>query len=82
MAELVSVLAERANTAASDHIELRDAVCDYLALEHARGTPVKDVVEIVKEILKNAQKEADYESPELAEQLVEWCLQFHPDIDL
>jgi hypothetical protein len=78
MAELVNVLADRANTAASDRIELRDAVCDYVALEHARGTPMADVIETVKQILLSAEKQAARASAELAQQLVDWCLEFHP----
>jgi hypothetical protein len=80
MAELVAVLADKANTAANDRVELRDAVCDYVALEHARGTPMMNVIETVKEILRNAEREAAHESPELARQLVDWCLEFHPGI--
>lgn len=80
MAELVNVLADKSNTAASDRMELRDAVCDYVALEHARGTPMTDVIKTVKEILRHAEKEAAHESPELAQQLVQWCLEFHPGV--
>ena len=78
LAELSAVIAERTYQASADSIALRDAVCAYVAVENSRGTPLADVVEIVKQMLRKAEKGAPAPA-ELAQQLVDWCHEFHPD---
>ena len=77
LAEINNALAEKTNTAVSDRIILRDAVCAYAAAEYARGTPLETVIQTVKEILGNAEKGANAAADELAQQLVDWCREFH-----
>ena len=77
--ELSAAIADRTHEAAADSIALRDAVCAYVAVEEARGTALKSVVETVKQILRQAEKETAKATAELAQQLVDWCHEFHPD---
>ena len=78
LAELSNVLSVRTHTAASDSIALRDAVCAYVANEHLRGTPLNGVIATVKDILRKAEDGAARASDELAQQLIDWCMEFHP----
>jgi len=78
LAELSNVLADRTHDAAKDSIDLRDAVCAYVTIEHARGTPLNGVIGTVKAILRKAEAGATQASNELAQQLIEWCMEFHP----
>ena len=81
LSELSNVLADRTHVAAKDSIDLRDAVCAYVAIEHARGTPLQGVIETVKEILRKAEAGmagATGTTNALAQQLIEWCMEFHP----
>ena len=78
LAELSNVLSDRAHEAAADSVSLRDAVCAYVAVEHLRGTPLASVVATVKSILRKAEREAAQASDELAQQLIDWCHEFHP----
>lgn len=79
LAELSATVASRTREAAADSIALRDAVCAYVAVEHARGTRLEDVVESVTEILAKAENASGQSDSELAQQLVDWCHEFHPD---
>jgi hypothetical protein len=79
LAELTAVIAEKTHQASADSIALRDAVCAYVAAEHSRGTPLASVVETVKQILRKAEKETAQAPANLAQQLVDWCHEFHPD---
>ena len=79
LAELSAVIAERTHQAFADSIALRDAVCAYVAVENSRGTPLANVVEIVKQMLRKAENESAPAPAELAQQLVDWCHEFHPD---
>jgi hypothetical protein len=78
LAELTAVIADRTREASHDSIALRDAVCAYVAVEHERGTPLKSVVETVKQILRKAEKGTAGAPRHLAQQLVDWCHEFHP----
>lgn len=78
LAELTAVIADRTREASSDSISLRDAVCAYVALEHERGTPLESVVATVKEILRKAESGTAGAPTHLAQQLVDWCHEFHP----
>lgn len=78
LAELSNVLSDRTHTASNDSIALRDAVCAYVANEHLRGTPLHGVIATVKEILRNAENGAARATDELAQQLIDWCTEFHP----
>lgn len=78
LAELSNVLSARTHTAARDSIALRDAVCAYVANEHLRGTPLQSVIATVKEILRKAEDGATRATDELAQQLIDWCMEFHP----
>ena len=75
--ELNAVLSEKTEAAVSDRIKLRDAVCRYVEAEQSRGTPLHAIIATVKGILGKAEPGAGSGSEKLAEQLVEWCTQFH-----
>jgi hypothetical protein len=77
LGELNFVLADRTEAAVADRITLRDAVCHYVEAEQSRGTPLLTIIGTVKEILREAEPDSDNIPDELAEQLVEWCRQFH-----
>lgn len=78
LAELTAVIADRTREASDDSMALRDAVCAYVAAEHARGTPLATVVETVRQILRKAEAGAAPAPTGLAQQLVDWCHEFHP----
>ena len=61
--------------AVSDRATLRAAVCAYLAAEQARGSTVANVVQAVREILAQAAEGAAHVNEELAQQLVDSCLE-------
>jgi ElaB/YqjD/DUF883 family membrane-anchored ribosome-binding protein len=75
--ELNSVLSDRTEAAVADRIALRDAVCHYVEAEQSRGTPLPTIIATVREILREAEPEPANVPGHLAEQLVEWCRQFH-----
>jgi hypothetical protein len=77
LGELNTVLSDRTEAAVSDRIALRDAVCRYVDAERSRGTLLGAIVATVKRILHEAEPDAANVPEELAEQLVEWCRQFH-----
>lgn len=77
LGKLNMVLSDRTEAAVSDRIALRDAVCRYVDAEQSRGTLLAAIVATVKGILREAAPEAANVPEELAEQLVEWCRQFH-----
>jgi len=76
------VLADSARTATMDRIDLRDAVCDYVVVERARGTPLSGILLAVKQILRKAEEGSARASDELASQLIAWCLEFHHAVTL
>ena len=82
--EIGKALSDRAHAATSDRTSLRDAVCAYVAVEQARGTTLKIVIETLKEILREAEQVAasataatERRDDDLAQQLVDWCTEFH-----
>lgn len=77
LAELTSVLSERTYAASRDSIALRDAVCAYVANQRFRGIPLDGIIETVRDILKQAENGSGNATDELAQQLVDWCLEFH-----
>ena len=77
LSELTTVLSDKTEAAIADRIALRDAVCHYVEAEHSRGTALAMIIATVKGILKEAEPDAANVPDELAEQLVEWCRQFH-----
>jgi hypothetical protein len=77
LTQLSSVLSERTKAAINSRIVLRDAVCAYVAAENANGMPLATVIQTVKEILRNAEQGASTASDELAQQLIDWCIEFH-----
>ena len=77
LSELSSILSEKTEGAIAARISLRDAVCAYVAVEHARGVPLATVIQTVKEILRAAAKDAIKATDELAVQLIDWCVEFH-----
>jgi len=79
LAELTAVIADKTHEASAASIALRNAVCAYVAAEHSRGTPLESVVETVKQILRKAERETARAPAHLAQQLVDWCHEFHPD---
>ena len=79
LTELSAVIADKTHEASTDSIALRDAVCTYVAAEHSMGTPLESVVETVKQILRKAERDTARAPAQLAQQLVDWCHEFHPD---
>lgn len=84
LTELNKVVTDRTVAATSDRLNLRDAVCAYVAAEQARGTSLTSIIKVVKQILRKAEESANGASDaaelrnnELARQLVDWCEEFH-----
>jgi hypothetical protein len=77
LGELNTVLSERTEAAVADRITLRDSVCRYVEAEQTRGTPLSTIILTVKDILREAEPDVANVPDELAEQLIEWCRQFH-----
>jgi hypothetical protein len=82
--ELHLALTDETREATGTRMTLRDAVCDYVAVEQARGTSLKKVIQIVKDILRKAEEAAftatagsERKDNNLAKQLVDWCVEFH-----
>jgi len=82
LANINNVITDQAQTVTGDRIALRDAVCAYLEAEQARGTPRARVIQILEEILRNAEQREPRTSDaganlsgELASQLVAWCVE-------
>ena len=78
LAQLSSAIAEKTDAAIRSRVSLRDAVCAYVAVEHARGMPLAGVIATVKAILRKAEEGIAAATDELAQQLVDWCIEFHP----
>ncbi len=77
LSELSGALTARTHEAAKASKELRDAVCEYVAAEQARGTGLKEVLVTVKQLLAKAEGIAGHSSDTMASQLMDWCLEFH-----
>lgn len=82
--EITKVLADRTDAAIRDRITLRDAVCAYVTAERARGKTLKSILRTVKEMLRRAEEAAATATDatverdnELAQQLIDWCTEFH-----
>jgi hypothetical protein len=82
--EINKVLSDRTHAAISDRITLRDAVCAYVTAEQARGTTLNSLLQTLKEMLRKAEEAAASATNatvrrdnELAQQLVDWCTEFH-----
>lgn len=83
-AEIRNVLSDKTNAAISTRIVLRDAVCAYVIAERARGKMLGSILRTVKEMLRSAEEAAATATNatvsrdnELAQQLVDWCTEFH-----
>ena len=83
-AEISKVLSDRTEAAISDRITLRDSVCAYVEAERARGKTLRSILRTVKEMLRRAEEAAAtatnatvHRDNELAQQLVDWCTEFH-----
>jgi hypothetical protein len=79
LGQLAKELSERTEAAGRDRIALRDAVCEFVGAEHAKGTPLASVIHTVKRILREAEYKTtiDNTTEELATQLIDWCREFH-----
>ncbi|HZI99025.1 MAG TPA: hypothetical protein VFD22_00095 [Gemmatimonadaceae bacterium] len=75
--ELTSVIAEKTEAAIAARMALRDAVCAFVAVEQARGMPISTVIATVKDILAKVQRGVGKVTDELAQQLIDWCVEFH-----
>ena len=82
LASINKIVTDQVQAATADRIDLRDAVCAYLEVEQARGTTITRVIQILEEILRNAEQRAERTSEaganlsnELANQLVAWCVE-------
>lgn len=78
LAQLTSAIADKTGAAIRSRISLRDAVCAYVAVEQARGMPLAGVTDTVKAILRTAEEGIAAATDELAQQLIDWCVEFHP----
>lgn len=74
--ELTSVMSEKTDAAIAARIALRDAVCAFVAVEQARGLPISTVIATVKEIFAKVQSGVGKATDELAQQLIDWCVEF------
>lgn len=69
-----------ANTAATDRIALRDAICLYFNAERANGTAIEKIVESVEDMLDRAEARAAGRPAgrdgqrELAQEFIDWCI--------
>jgi hypothetical protein len=77
LTELSTALSEKTRMAIASRIALRDAVCAYVAAETTNGVSLENLIQTVKKILRRAEKGAANTSDELAQQLVDWCVEFH-----
>lgn len=84
LTELNRTLFDSTESATRDRINLRDAVCAYIAAEQARGTSLGKITQIVKDILAKAEDAATGAAApiglcddDLAQQLVDWCGEFY-----
>jgi ElaB/YqjD/DUF883 family membrane-anchored ribosome-binding protein len=82
LANVNNVMTSHALSATGNRIALRDAVCAYLEAEQARGTSRSRVIQILEEILRNAEQREPRASNasasrdgDLARQLVAWCVE-------
>ena len=87
--EINNVLSDKTHAAIRDRIILRDAVCAYVTAERARGTTLKSLLQTLKEMLRKAEESAASATDarvrrdnELAQQLVDWCTEFHRTADV
>ena len=74
---LTRVVQDKTETAVEARTELRDAVCEFVGVEQARGMPLSTVIKTVKEILAKVQSGVGKATDELAQQLIDWCVEFH-----
>ena len=72
------LLTDATNAATHDRIELRDAVCAYLAAEQTKGSSIESVRNSVEAILIRAEVRVGKLNghKELAKDLVDWCLDY------
>ena len=74
---ITSVVEDTTDTAVAARIELRDAVCAFVVVEQSRGMPLANVITAVKDILAKVQSGVGKATDELAQQLIDWCVEFH-----
>ena len=77
LARLTDVLTATTEAAIAARVNLRNAVCDFVAVEQARGMPIDKVIQVVRDILRKAEKSGAKATDELAAQLIDWCVEFH-----
>lgn len=75
--ELQEALTAKTEVAIAARKELRDAVCRYVDAEQSRGTSLALIITTVKNILTKAERNSGHATDELAQQLIDWCRQFH-----
>ena len=73
LAQVNHALAIGTKAAIRDRISLRDAICDYLAAEQARGTPLRHITQTLIDVLKKADKDT---TDETTQEFVDWCMKF------
>ena len=78
--ELSSVIKGKTEAAIAARLGLRDAVCAFIAVEQARGIPLEGVITSVKGILAKVRGGVAKATDELAQQLIDWCVEFHLSI--
>ena len=76
------MITDQVQAATVDRMNLRDAVCAYLEVQQASGTSLTRVIQIVEEIVRNAEEREPRPSNasagrdgDLAKQLVAWCVE-------
>ena len=77
LAEAEKLLTDSATKALRDRIQLRDAVCAYFRDERSKGVELGVILLSVESILKRAEARAGMTdgTHELAQQLIDWCLE-------
>ena len=75
--QLTSAIGEKTDAAIVARIALRDAVCAFVQVEQARGMALSLVIKAVKDILAKVQSGVGKATDELAQQLIDWCVEFH-----
>lgn len=82
LAEAEKLLTDATDTALIDRVALRDAVCDYYAVERNKGNSVESVRNSVEAILIRAEVRVGKLNghKELAQELVNWCQRDNPKL--
>ena len=73
MADLDRILTDKMAVATEDRIALRDAVCEYVSAQRARGTSLKHMSQALMAVIRRAAGTLAA-TDELVRQLIGWCM--------